>query len=79
MCLSFVPLGQGKHNRNKPESQPGGQAVRGWLASSPFSQATCSQLGAPWPSSGSGEMGCAQEALAVVAMVSTDVVFHLPR
>ncbi|PRW45383.1 ATP-dependent RNA helicase dhx8 isoform A [Chlorella sorokiniana] len=27
----------------------------------------------------SGEMGCAQEALAVVAMVSTDVVFHLPR
>lgn len=27
----------------------------------------------------SGEMGCAQEALAVVAMVSTDVVFHPPR
>ena len=27
----------------------------------------------------SGEMGCGAEALAVVAMVSTDVVFHLPR
>ncbi|KAL4442503.1 hypothetical protein ABPG77_005087 [Micractinium sp. CCAP 211/92] len=27
----------------------------------------------------SGEMGCSEEALAVVAMVSTDVVFHQPR
>lgn len=27
----------------------------------------------------SGEMGCSVEALAVVAMISTDVVFHLPR
>ena len=27
----------------------------------------------------SGEMGCSVEAVAVVAMVSTDVVFHLPR
>ncbi|KAL4447805.1 hypothetical protein ABPG75_005024 [Micractinium tetrahymenae] len=27
----------------------------------------------------SGQMGCSEEALAVVAMVSTDVVFHQPR
>lgn len=27
----------------------------------------------------SGEMGCAAEALAVVAMVSSDAVFHAPR
>lgn len=40
---------------SKPESQLGGQAAQGLLAGLPFSQATCSQLCTPWPSSGTAE------------------------